>query len=96
MFYKFGCWLAAATYAGLISKNTTLSGDKGISKDPLDTTINPLNKPLAPIGGGSPITRVNAGQWLLLFHGVHRKAWHGTRCPGIKHDPLRSADALIS
>ncbi|XP_076147168.1 serine/threonine-protein kinase MAK isoform X2 [Alosa pseudoharengus] len=45
---------------GLISKNTSSSGDKGTSKDPLEGTTNPMNKPLAPIGGGSSITRVNA------------------------------------
>ena len=60
---------------GLISKNTSSVSDKDTCKDPQDSTMNLLNNPLAPIGAGSSITRVNAGQWLLLFHAAY---WLGT------------------
>ncbi|XP_042561423.1 serine/threonine-protein kinase MAK isoform X4 [Clupea harengus] len=45
---------------GLISKNTSSVSDKDTCKDPQDSTMNLLNNPLAPIGAGSSITRVNA------------------------------------
>ncbi|XP_062377676.1 serine/threonine-protein kinase MAK isoform X8 [Sardina pilchardus] len=55
---------------GLMSKNTSSLGDKGTSKDPLDGTTNSMNKPLAPIVGGSSITRVNAGNFISTTYNL--------------------------
>ncbi|XP_041817109.1 serine/threonine-protein kinase MAK isoform X2 [Chelmon rostratus] len=49
---------------GLISKHQTSSGDKDLTgmtlRDLWENSSNTVNKPLAPIGGGLPVTRANA------------------------------------
>ncbi|XP_042561422.1 serine/threonine-protein kinase MAK isoform X3 [Clupea harengus] len=55
---------------GLISKNTSSVSDKDTCKDPQDSTMNLLNNPLAPIGAGSSITRVNAGNFISTTYNL--------------------------
>uniref|UniRef100_A0A1A7WJA6 non-specific serine/threonine protein kinase n=3 Tax=Iconisemion striatum TaxID=60296 RepID=A0A1A7WJA6_9TELE len=62
---------------GLIGKNQTSSGDKELGgmtlRDLWETSSSPVNKPLAPIGGGLSVTRANAGNFVStkynLSHG---------------------------
>ncbi|XP_041817115.1 serine/threonine-protein kinase MAK isoform X8 [Chelmon rostratus] len=53
---------------GLISKHQTSSGDKDLTgmtlRDLWENSSNTVNKPLAPIGGGLPVTRANAGNFV--------------------------------
>ncbi|XP_030612800.1 serine/threonine-protein kinase MAK isoform X1 [Archocentrus centrarchus] len=49
---------------GLIGKNQTSSGDKGLNgmtlRDLWENSSNTVNKPLGPVGGGLSVTRANA------------------------------------
>lgn len=49
---------------GLIGKNQTSSGDKGLNgmtlRDLWESSSNTVNKPLGPVGGGLSVTRANA------------------------------------
>ncbi|XP_063063267.1 serine/threonine-protein kinase MAK isoform X2 [Engraulis encrasicolus] len=55
---------------GLISKNSSALSDKEASKDPLDSTMNLLNKPLATLGPGASITRVNPGNFISTTYNL--------------------------
>ncbi|XP_028814287.1 serine/threonine-protein kinase MAK isoform X3 [Denticeps clupeoides] len=55
---------------GLIHKNSLSVGDKDASKDMLDNTINLMNKPFAPNGGGSLVGRVNAGNFVSTTYNL--------------------------
>ncbi|XP_030612809.1 serine/threonine-protein kinase MAK isoform X5 [Archocentrus centrarchus] len=53
---------------GLIGKNQTSSGDKGLNgmtlRDLWENSSNTVNKPLGPVGGGLSVTRANAGNFV--------------------------------